>query len=732
MDRRTFHKTMGLGLTGTLAGLGQLNAISGMDNLAFGNTEEQGPLNNWPRTYRRLLVDMHIPDWDPLFLSRFDAKKYVDTIAKSEFDTVMQYAHSHAGICFWPTKVGKPHAALNGRDFFGEIMDECKKHNLARIAYFSLIFDGWAWQEHPDWRMITPTGNFDDFRTRERWICPNNLDYREYLKAILTELASNYEFESIFLDMTYWPVVCYCDSCKRRFREEHQNEIPRKVDWNDPLWRKFQKSRENWMLEFGLFATGILKAVRPVMVNHQYSPIFKFWRLGMPAELNEACDYVGGDFYAGPFELSMACKVFDGFSRIKPFEFHTSRTVGLGDFESIKPEHEMQASAAVGTIHSAAKLFIDTMKPNGQLNERAYDYMAQANLLTKPYEPYLGGEMLSDIAVYFDKQSLFDPNDKRDITQLDYSRNTPHMDALLANCRILTENHIPYSIVTNINLDNINKHRALIISSVLSMTPEQAEKIRKFVANGGILISTGDSSMNHFDHPEKGFMLEDVLGVKFQGWLGHRFSYLSPVDEQISKVIWPQENISYWNRMVKAVTSPGAEVLATVTLPFVDPDDGFTQANRYSQIWSNPAGEELGTDPGIVVHNFGKGKSIWIAGAIEIGTLEKNHAVMHHLVKRFVPAPMYFEADTLPTIEMTLYDQPDKSRMLVGLANLLDEKASGDVRAVVRVKKPAGKNIRLVTLLPGEKRLHYSDKGDYVEFLVEPMESLAMALVNYV
>ena len=34
------------------------------------------------KSYRRNLLDMHIPDWDERFLSEFDPKKYVDMILR--------------------------------------------------------------------------------------------------------------------------------------------------------------------------------------------------------------------------------------------------------------------------------------------------------------------------------------------------------------------------------------------------------------------------------------------------------------------------------------------------------------------------------------------------------------------------------------------------------------------------------------------------------------------------
>ena len=71
--------------------------------------------------------------------------------------------------------------------------------------------------------------------------------------------------------MTFWPDVCYCPYCTERFRKEHGAEPPRIVNWDDPIWRMFQKARQQWMLEFAMLVTKTIKEVRPITVNHQYS-----------------------------------------------------------------------------------------------------------------------------------------------------------------------------------------------------------------------------------------------------------------------------------------------------------------------------------------------------------------------------------------------------------------------------------------------------------------------------
>ena len=147
--------------------------------------------------------------------------------------------------------------------------------------------------------------------------------------------------------------------------------------------------------------------------NHGDPPVLHdFPRLGgwcSASEIRDACDYVGGDFYGGPSQYSLACKVFNSLTRVKPFEFHTSRTIGLGDFETTKSLHELTVSSFVATLHSAACLFIDAIKPDGEFDHAAYDLMGAINDMRKPYEPFLGGNLLANVAIYYDRDSFYDP-----------------------------------------------------------------------------------------------------------------------------------------------------------------------------------------------------------------------------------------------------------------------------------------------------------------------------------
>ena len=729
MQRRTFNKLIGLGTVGGFRGWAEAHPQP--------QSPQTGPPPlKWPEgVYRRLLVDTHIPDWDPQLMARFDPADYVRTIAQAGFQSLMQYANSHVGLCLWQTKVGQPHANMKGRDYFGEVLEECRKHGLHATTYYTLIYDNWAYEKHPDWRIVS-LGDDEQLRPlRKRYgtVCPNS-PYRAHAKACLEELVGNYEFESIFLDMTFWSDVCYCSHCTERFWREYGAEPPHIVDWDDPVWRNFQKARQAWMLDFGKAMTQTIKAVRPITVNHQFSLVFSPWTVGQPLEIAQACDFVGGDFYGGPAQHSLVCKTYYGLTRSLPFEFHTSRTRNLNDHVTIKPIEEIRIESFVATLHSAALMLIDGINPDGSLNKSVYEFLGKLNAQRAVFEPYLGGELQADVAIYYDKESMYNPEVNRvPVGRLSYevSDNLPHRDAVIGSARLLREGHIPFGVVTNANLDQLKKYRAVIVPSVFEMTAGQAAMFRKFVEDGGVLIASGVSSLDRSSSAGPKYLLEDVLGVRYKGKLGTVYTYLTPKDPELAKIIWPQDHLTFKGPMVHGEALPSAKILATVTLPFVEPEVGSAVGSHFASIHSNPPALLPGTNPAIVVNSYGKGRAVWVAAPIEIGPETVNARLVRSLIKSALPGPYKFEADTHPAVEMTLFHQGSKRRMLAGLLNIQQQLPAIPVGATVRVQVPSGKQATRVFVLPESKAIPFEKKGPYVQFRLEPFEALAMALVEY-
>lgn len=106
-------------------------------------------------TYRRTLLDMHIPDWDPAFLSKYDPVALADSYAPADIEGVLLYCKSHIGLNYWPAPVGAVHAQAKERDLVGKLVTALVERGLKPAAYHSVIFDNWAVETHPEWRQVS-------------------------------------------------------------------------------------------------------------------------------------------------------------------------------------------------------------------------------------------------------------------------------------------------------------------------------------------------------------------------------------------------------------------------------------------------------------------------------------------------------------------------------------------------------------------------------------------------
>jgi hypothetical protein len=318
------------------------------------------------------------------------------------------------------------------------------------------------------------------------------------------------------------------------------------------------------------------------------------------------------------------------------------------------------------------------------------------------------------------------------ITKMVAADVCPHREAVIGAARCLRQGHLPYGVITNINLDQLKNFRAVILPNVLELTPEQAEIFRAFVARGGVLYASGSTSLDRRPGQERRFLLEDVLGVKYKGTVGSKkITYITPRTAELSKVIYPQDHASFAGTMTQVEALPGSEVLATITTAFVDPEVGRAIDSHFAASHSNPPALHPGPVPAAVVHSFGKGRSVWIAAPFESKDEAVNIRLTQHLVQRVFPGPYQFELEAHPALEMTLFDQPHSQRLLISLLNMQTLMPPIPLGATVRVPAPRGRTPGKLLRVPDLKPIAWQNNGHYIEFKVERFEVFHMALLEY-
>jgi hypothetical protein len=695
-------------------------------------------------TYRRFLLDMHIPDWDESFLQRFDPERFLDLVAQARVATVTVPSNGHHGLAFWPTDTGSRHGAAGASVILPRLLEGAGRRGLNRVVYYCTTYVDWYWQAHPEARIIDADGLSRKvsmpgwpYPRRFAVCCLNDAGYRSFVSAQLTELASRYEFEGLNLDMMFWPGVCYCASCAARFGQATGAALPRTVEWGDELWTRFAALRRDWLAEFAEEAAAAVLAHRPgARVTHQSQMYTQEWLFGGSARLADHTAWLSSDLYRDRGELSFDFKLFHSSSRTRPFEQISSWSwPDVHEHVLTRSAAELADLASLAVMNDAAMVFLDQPDPDGGVTEHMYPVIATINERLARLEPYLGGELRTDVAIYVSFEAGFDhDHDGQPAGATGYSLEpgglesgpTAHRRAARTAAEALLAAHIPFTVITRRQLSELSRWQVLILPNVTVMDAEELGAIREFAAAGGGLYASGRTSLFGPDGQQRGdFGLAKPLGVSYRGRLPDVQTFISPTPAGRSFLpgVTPHRPLTLASRQERTQAAAGATVLGTVTRAWTDP-----QGERYASIIANPPGRPTQW-PALVANRFGAGQAVYCAGMLEAGRHRFHQGAFVALVGSLAQRGFCFELQAPPSTELMLYDQPSQSRMV---AHVLQFQHTAPVGPIVLRIRLDGREVAQVRSLPDGEELSWRPRGDYAEIDGIQLDSSLLIAVEYV
>ncbi|MEG1835364.1 MAG: alpha-L-fucosidase [Oscillospiraceae bacterium] len=555
----------------------------------------------WYQTdYRRIFMDMHLNDSDKEYLSKLDVKSFVGSLKEADASSVVVKAKSHVGLHYWKSKYGRMHNTLKERDldYVGEMIKECHANNINVILYFSQMYDNYAYETHKSWRLKYVSGVSSRFpngkNKRYGLVCPNNPKYQKYCEEILTELAENYDFEGIFLDMPFWPAICYCPSCRKRYLKETGKAIPIIQRLDKDSWKEYISVRQRWIQEYMEHNTKALKKVNPnIAIEHNMAAIGLNWVTGNTEPNFEASDYAGGDYYGGYLEQSFMCKYYNNMTINKPFCYITSRCDSNLIFHTVsRTMEDLLIHSMNALVHNGAYSICDAMNPDGTITDKMYKGpIKEVFATTKPLEKYVSGNIKSDVAVWYNTA---------------YKVNSNYIKSPLNIASILREKNIAFDIIGSKNIEE-TKAKVISINDAQKISDDEVLSLQKYLKNGGNLFITGTLGNNK--------NLEKLVGVKVKGNSAYTYSYLTPTEKFNSlmkefdkKSPYPIEHCA----IEAEVIDKDVEIIATISYPYT-----LRSSSDFSAIHSDPPGIHTNL-PGITKVKRENGYVIWAASPLEL------------------------------------------------------------------------------------------------------------------
>lgn len=669
----------------------------------------------YKNSYRRSLVDMHIEDWNDEFLSKLSAEDYCENLKKGKIQSAMIYFQNHNGHCYFPTKVGHTHKMfLEGENQIKRLVDLCHENGIDVIGYYSLIFNTYEEDRHPDWRIFGADGKSERERggkdRRYGHCCPNNPEYREFLKVQIKEMLDYFDVDGMFYDMTYWPQFCGCKHCSERYEKETgKKEMPLEKDFTNPDYLEHRRKRAEWMGEFAKFVTEYTRELQPgITVEHNYaSSVAAEDNQACSSEVvNDWCDYTGGDLYGSLYNHSFVAKYYRTTTQKQPYEYMTCRCdPRLYQHTITKSEKTLETEVMQNVANHAATLIIDAIDPRGTMDSRVYERIGKIFDKEIQYESHMTGEPICDLGMLFFTLGYYNSAGQ------DYDHRTASVGAATT----IIEKNIQYNVLPG-NRAKLDDYKCIVAPAVADVNDDMVEKIAKYVENGGTF---------YFSGVEEPKLLSRLLNAEYQGMSDYSCCYIAP-KKKAGKMFgefnaaFPMP-VEYYIPIVK--TSHSENVIAYVTYPYTNPF-----AKKFASIHSNPPGVPTRI-PAAMEVKLGKGTVIWSAFPIENDLREGYKTVFGNILDRLLPKK---ERSVIATasrqVELVVYDM--ESKLQVNAINLLateERLALPSFRVSVKSQK-APKKVASVTT---GKNLPFTYKDGMVNFSVRSLKIFEMFEIEF-
>jgi len=446
---------------------------------------------------------------------KFDPKFWLDYFKRTKSDAVCLSAGGC--VAYYPTKVPFHHrsAWLGERDVFGELVAGCRKLGMVVIARTDphATYDD-AQQAHPDWIAVEADGQpRRHWASPEMWVtCALGPYNFEFMTEVKREIMSRYRVDGIFINRWDGSGQCFCEHCRKNFKDATGQDLPRTNDPQNPARRAYILWRQQRLFDLWQLWDREVRAINPnscVIPNTGggASSSLDMKRIGELAPTLIA-DRQARRGVTAPWANGKNAKEFRATMGRKPIVGIFS--VGLEEpyrwKDSVQNAAEFQLWAADGVANDLRPWFT---KFSGTLHdERWLKPVEQLYRRYAGWEKYLRNEQpLARAAIVYSQQTGWFTSAKVE-------------DHINGWYQALIEARIPFEMVHDLLLDveHLSAFKTLILPNITALSDQQCDQLRAFVQRGGSLIATHETSLcDELGMRRENFGLADLFGVNFAG-----------------------------------------------------------------------------------------------------------------------------------------------------------------------------------------------------------------------
>ncbi|MDR1046410.1 MAG: beta-galactosidase trimerization domain-containing protein [Treponema sp.] len=148
-------------------------------------------------------------------------------------------------IAYHPSKVPFQYVSPkvnDTNDVFGYLVENCRKLGMAVIVRTDphAVHDEQK-NAHPEWLAVTPEGEYRKHWSKDHaWVTCALGDYNfKFMTEANKEIVSKYGVDGIFANRWAGSGFCYCENCKKMFKEKTGLELPKERALSDPSYKAY-------------------------------------------------------------------------------------------------------------------------------------------------------------------------------------------------------------------------------------------------------------------------------------------------------------------------------------------------------------------------------------------------------------------------------------------------------------------------------------------------------------
>ena len=423
---------------------------------------------------------------DTTYASLFRGDEIVRATAAAHGEYLVIWARD-GDWAYYDSAVARPCPGLRGRDVVREAVETAAAFDLPVVAYCVVQQGGHFLSDHPEFQAVAADGS------RVGRFCLNS-GYVSAVEALLTEQLGRgvAGFHVDMLDQGFGPpTTCWCETCRRMFRETYGRDMPAGETWDDD-WDRMLEFRYESSARFERRLAAHVREIAPeatIDFNYHGSPPFS-WEVGQrPVQHAANGDFITGEtgvWGFGALAVGFNAEFYRAAFPGRPFQVAMNRAVRMYHDQTTRPLHDLRWELFTLLAHGAFVTIVDKTGHDGGLDPAAYRRFTAVLGEARGLRDDFGQPPVADVGIYFSSRT-------RDWL----GRSDPERTfrGPLGMHRICAMEHLCYGLILDehVTLETLRAHPVVCLPDIGILSREEVALFESYVAGGGCLVITGQS-----------------------------------------------------------------------------------------------------------------------------------------------------------------------------------------------------------------------------------------------